>query len=195
MNMVFIRLDSENGTNNYLFIHLTIATMKKLTIIITCFAFISLTISATQNPVDHIFQKYADIKGVTSIHISRGMINMLANLDSSDKDLQALAGSINSISIIHAAKSMENIEIDFYRESMKDFPAAKYNELMRVNSPDQYLLFLVDEMSGNISELLIIGGGKENVLISIKGNIDLNKLTSLASIDVPGMNHLLNLQK
>jgi hypothetical protein len=169
--------------------------MKKITII-SCFAFIALTISAIQNPVDHIFQKYAGMEGITSVQVSKGMLKMLANMDTSDQELNALAGSVNSIYILHApSKSIGDMKIDFYKESMDDFPLAKYNELMRVNSPDQDLLFLVDEMNGIVRELLIIGGGEENVLISIRGNIELNKLASLASINAPGMNHLLNLQK
>jgi hypothetical protein len=162
--------------------------------IISCFVFISLTINA-MDPAT-IFQKYSGMEGVTSVQISKGMINMLANMDAGDKDLKALAGSINSIYILYApSKSIENQELNFYRESMNNILGAKYNELMRVNSPDQDLLFLVEEINGSVMELLIIGGGKENVLISIKGNIDINKLSSLASIDAPGLNHLINLQK
>jgi hypothetical protein len=169
--------------------------MKKVAIIMSL-AIMSLTLTA-QGPVERVFKKYAQAEGVTSVQISRGMMNILANLDKEDEALKTLISSVNSISILHAPEIPgENGKIDFYREIMQDLPVENYNELMRVNSPEQNILFLVDENGGLAREfLMVVGGGKENVLISIKGNLDMSKLSSLSAINAPGMNHLMNLQK
>jgi hypothetical protein len=169
--------------------------MKKVMVIMSM-AVMSLTLMA-QGPVDRVFTKYSQSEGVTSIQISKGMMNMLSSVDNDDETFKALIRSINSINILHAPETPGgNGKIDFYREIIQDLPAGKYNELMRVNSQEQNVLFLVEENGGLANEfLVIVGGGKENVLISIKGNLDMSKLASLSAINAPGMNHLMNLQK
>jgi hypothetical protein len=169
--------------------------MKKVAIIMSL-AVMSMTLLA-QGPVERVFTKYSQAEGVTRIQISRGMMNMLSNVDNDDEAFKALVRSINSINILHAPQTPGgNGKIDFYREIAQDLPAGKYNELMRVNSPEQNILFLVEENGGLASEfLVVVGGAKENVLISIKGNLDMSKLASLSAINAPGMNHLMNLQK
>jgi hypothetical protein len=169
--------------------------MKKVAMIMSL-AVMSITLMA-QGPVEKVFTKYSQAEGVTSIQISRGMINMLSNVDNDDEAFKALVRSVNSINILHSPETPGgNGKIDFYKEIVQDLPAGKYNELMRVNSPEQNVLFLVEENGGLASEfLVVVGGGKENVLISIKGNLDMSKLASLSSINAPGMSHLMNLQE
>jgi hypothetical protein len=169
--------------------------MKKATMIMSL-AVMSLALMA-QGPVDRVFSKYSHAEGVTSVQISKGMMNMLSNVDNDDESFKELIRSVSSINILHVPETAGgNGKIDFYREIIDDLPVSKYNELMRVNSPEHNVLFLVEEKGGLASEfLVIVGGGKENVLISIKGNLDMNKLASLSAINAPGMNHLMNLEK
>ena len=118
--------------------------MKKITAVLSL-AFLSLTLISQQKPVDCVFQKYAMTEGVTSVQISRGMMNMLAGLDSEDETLKTLASSITSINILHAPEiNGKTGDIDFNSKIMKDLPVQNYSELMRVNSQDQNVLFLVD---------------------------------------------------
>jgi hypothetical protein len=164
--------------------------MKKVTLIMSL-AVMSLTLMA-QGPVDRVFTKYSQVEGV-----SRAMMNMLSNVDNEDENFKTLVQSVNSINILHVPETHGgNGKIDFYKEIIQDLPSEKYNELMRVNSPEHNILFLVEENGGLAREfLVVVGGRKENVLISIKGNLDMSKLASLSAINAPGMNHLMNLQK
>lgn len=169
--------------------------MKKVTLIMSL-AVMSLTLMA-QGPVDRVFTKYSQVEGVTSVQVSRAMMNMLSNVDNEDENFKTLVQSVNSINILHVPETHGgNGKIDFYKEIIQDLPTEKYNELMRVNSSEQNILFLVEENGGLAREfLVVVGGRKENVLISIRGNLDMSKLASLSAINAPGMNHLMNLQK
>ncbi len=170
--------------------------MKKVTIILA-FIIMPLALMARQSPVEQVFQKYAGIAGITSVQISTGMFNMLANMDSGNEELQKLAASVSSVLILHAPeKASKTMGINFYSEVLKDLPVEKYDELMRVSSPEQQVLILADEQNGIISELLLlVGGNTDNALIYVKGALDMRQITSLSQINAPGMEHFINMQK
>ena len=56
--------------------------------------------------------------------------------------------------------------------------------------------FWVKEEGNNISELLLLVGGDEFVLLSFVGNIDMANISKLAnSMDINGMGHLKHIKK
>ena len=169
----------------------------RITIIILFFALMPVIAFAQTNPVERVYQKYAGMEGVTSLHISSGMFRLLAKIDPSDKDLSDLASSVNSILILHApALHVNAAGMNFYDEVLQDLMVERYQELMKVNSSDQQVLFLADEVNGKIRELLmLVGGDGDNALICIRGDLDLKQLSSLSGIDAPGMGHFMSLEK
>ncbi len=68
---------------------------------------------------------------------------------------------------------------------------------MVIKEKDQDVKFLINEKDGKIIELLLIAGGKdENVLISIKGNINLKNISKLSkSMNINGLEHLEEIDK
>ncbi|MFO7924723.1 MAG: DUF4252 domain-containing protein [Bacteroidales bacterium] len=169
--------------------------MKKI-VIIMALAIMPLALSAQEDAVERVFSKYAGSEGLTSLQISKGMFSMLANMDKGDEEMKKLASSVNSVYILHAPKELVKINgYNFYNEIINDLPVEKYEELMRVNSSDQQVIFLADEYDGIIRELLmIVGGDDDNVLICIKGNMDIKHLSSLSHINAPGMDQFMNLE-
>lgn len=170
--------------------------MQRIVLIISLII-IPVTLATGQNSVEKAFQKYSGLEGITSLQISGNMFRMLADMDAGDEELKKIAGSVTSVQIIHAPGDLvEKYGLDFYNEILQDFPVKNYQELMRVNSPEQQVLFLADELNGVIRELImLVGGGNDNALICIKGNIDMNKLSSFAGISAPGMDQFMKLQK
>ncbi|MFW5700266.1 MAG: DUF4252 domain-containing protein [Cyclobacteriaceae bacterium] len=170
--------------------------MQRIALIISLIL-IPVTLTYGQGSVDNTFKKYSGLEGITSLQISGNMFKMLADMDTSDEDLKNIAGSVTSVQIIHASGNLvKEYDLDFYNEVLHDLPVKNYQELMRVNSSGQQVLFLVDELNGSVKELiLLVGGGSDNALICIKGNIEMNKLSSLAGISAPGMDQLVKLEK
>ena len=171
--------------------------MMKKTAIILVISMLPLILQAQQNPVERIFNKYSGLQGITSVRISPGMFSMLANMDKGDDELRSLASSVTSLLILHAPNAaVQTHSLDFYNEVLKDLTVEHYNELMRVNSAEQQVLILADEDGGMIRELImLVGGTGDNALICIKGNIDMKKVSSLAGINAPGMEHFMNMQE
>ncbi len=153
-------------------------------------------INAGQDIIENFFQKYSGLEGATTVRISGSLLRMLAEMDKSEQELNRIAASVSSITILHAPKILvESMGLDFYSEIVPGIRTENYNEIMRVRQSGQQVLILADETDGTINELIMIVGGEgDNTLICIKGKLDMNQLSSLAGINAPGMDQFINLQ-
>jgi hypothetical protein len=145
-----------------------------------------------QSPVDKLFDKYSGKDGFTTVYITQYMFGMFKDINTNDKEFDDLVKNLKSIRIL---TSEDNKAIpagtNFFKEIMKELPVQQYKELMVVKEKDQEMKFLAKENNGRISELLLISGGKENVLICIEGNIDMKNLAQLSkNFKIEGMKSL-----
>jgi hypothetical protein len=191
MKMVFSRLSNVDDKVKTL----KSKIMIKVSLIITMFI-LAPAMHASQDVIEKVFQKYSGLEGATSVRISGSLLKMLAEVDKSDQDLNKIASSITSITILHAPEAISGAAgIDFYKEIVPALGKANYEEIMRVQQSGQQVLILADETDGSINELImIVGGGGDNTLICIRGKLDINQLAALSGMDVPGINQLMHLQ-
>ncbi len=144
---------------------------------------IVLTVSsfAQRNPIDAMFDKYAGSEGITTVYISSKMFSMMAGVDLDDDELEDVINNLKSIRILTVDDPELNNKLNFFRELEKNLNINGYEELMVVKESDKDLKFLVKEKGKRIDELLMIGGGPgQNVLISIKGDLDLKNIASIS---------------
>ena len=166
--------------------------MKKLILLLAMGIFGISTIMA-QTAVDKIFDKYNGQQGFTNVTINQYLFEMIAKIDTTDegKEMVEMAQSIEGIRILAMDTIMENVNL--YQEVMKATKKGDYKELMTVKEKDNDIVFMVKEEDGIIKELLMVIGGtkEENAIISIKGDIDLAKMGSLAkTMNIKGMENL-----
>ena len=164
--------------------------MKK-TILSISFLFITLILSAQVASIDRLFEKYSGEKGYTYVYISPDMFELLGHLEfDDDEEVEELIKNLTCIKILVSEDDWAT-DVNFYEEVIDELDTDEYKELMVVREDDMEMKFLAKEVNGIISDFLLIGGGEENILISIQGNIDLNKLSSLShSFGISGIRHL-----
>ena len=143
-------------------------------------------LSGQTDPVSKIFNQYAGEEGFTTVNISPGMLKMLAKMDPDDKDLQKISGLTEVRILTQEGKEGRYKDLNFYEEIYNQLDKNLYKEMMVVREKDEHVNMLVREDNGVISEfLMIVTSDDENVLISIKGEIDLANLDELTgSIDL-----------
>lgn len=164
--------------------------MKKI-LLSMIIATLTLAIKAQGDPINDVFNKYSETKGYTTVNITGDLFKMLANADTKDKDLQNLSRSITEVRILARDDKNEGEPLDFYKLVYDKLDKNAYKELMTVKKSDQKVNMLVKENDGHISEFLLIVGGSDNALISIKGNIKLSELAGMAnSMDIKGFDKL-----
>ncbi|HOW25425.1 MAG TPA: DUF4252 domain-containing protein [Bacteroidales bacterium] len=161
-----------------------------------------LLLSAQNNPMDKLFQKYAGKDCFTSVSISRDMFQLFAgiNTDEADKDfkeLQEMITQLDGLKILTYSQSDSCKGIDFYKELTAVYPMQKYTELMVVQEKDELVNFYILKEGTRIPELLMIARDPgETVVLSLTGNIDLNYISKLGkSMKIDGLDNLEKIEE
>ncbi len=139
----------------------------------------ALTGAFGQRSVDALFNKYAGAKGFTTVTLSGDLLKMVKSLGD-DSDFDSLPCKITELRIL--AQDDHNMKIDnFYDIVMNDINLSDYEEFMRIRNSDQDLRMLVRSEGDRFREFLLVGGGKDNLVIQIKGDMTLREAKKLSS--------------
>ncbi len=132
-----------------------------------------LSVVNAQKSIDNLFEKYANRDGFVSVSINGNLLKLASMLDD-DIDDDSLPANISGIRIL--AQEDEEMKVDnFYDTIIRDINVSDYEEFMRVKESDQDLRMLVRTEGDKFKEFLLVAGGKDNVLIQIKGNMTLKE--------------------
>lgn len=151
-----------------------------------------------------MFDKFEDMDNVGSVIVNRSMIRLAGNLAALDEDnreaqdFKDLAHSINGIKVFITED--KGISDDMNVTVKKYLKSSSLEELMRVKDKDANVKFYIKngKDENHVSELLMFVSGINNenmdihgrkfesVLVSMTGDIDLNKISSLTKqMDLP----------
>jgi len=126
-----------------------------------------------QKSVDALFNKYAGSNGFTTITISGNLIKLFRALDGNHRDDdhdRCWPADITTIRIL-AQDDDEIYNGNFYDMVERELNRNNYEEFMRMKKYDQDLVMLVRADGRSIREFLIVGGGEDNFLMQVKGNM------------------------
>ncbi|MBT8186560.1 MAG: DUF4252 domain-containing protein [Croceitalea sp.] len=141
-----------------------------------------------------LFDKYEELDDVTSVVVNQSMFNLLAKIDvevdePEARDFMDIAKSVKSLKVF--TTDNESIGADMKTSVNSYLKSSNLTELMRVKDKDANVKFYIKEGkdSDHVSELLMFVTGLkdveadgrkfETVLLSLTGDIDLNKINSL----------------
>ncbi len=148
---------------------------------------------AQADPIDKLFDKYAEKDGYTTVYITGKMFELASQIETDDPEVNQLVKGLQRIRIITSEDNKDK-GVNFFDELKGVFPFDQFEELMTVHEKDQDVKFLVKEKDGKISHLvLIVGGDDDNALISIEGVIDMKSIGKLSK--GLGMDELKHLEK
>jgi hypothetical protein len=137
-----------------------------------------------------LFDKYANKKGFTTVNISGKLLSFASQMDTGDEEAAKIMSELKGIRVLSVEDHELNKNIDFYKEldDLGFFKNNEYESLMDVTEDNQVVRFLVRSGEGKkYSELLLIVGGEDNALISIRGSIDpanIGKITKNINVGV-----------
>ncbi len=166
--------------------------MKKLTILLLVMIG-SFGLKAQNDAISKFFGKYADDMSFSNVTISSKMFKMFTNVEVSNPEDKEILDAINSLTGLRIlAKSDITNGRELYREAFSKVNAKEYEELMSIRDKETDFKFLVKQNGNNIQELLMISGGpKEFMIMSLMGNIDLNKISKIGSkMNIGGLENL-----
>ncbi len=176
--------------------------MKKLVIILV-FA-IAPYITSAQNG----FDKYENMKDVSSVIVTSKMFKLLSKIDleTNDKEVQEYMNLVEKIKNIKVfATSNEEIAKKMKADVASYLKSSTLDELMRVNSDGKNVKFYSKpgKDDDHVSELFMFldgikeeAEGPDTVVLTITGDIDLKQVSKIADhLNVPGGEELKNVKK
>lgn len=151
-----------------------------------------------QDAIGKFFSKYSNDESFTQVTISSKMFSLFTNMDATsaeDKEVLSAISKLKGLRILR--KEDERNARGLYKEAFGLIPMKEYEELMTVRDKDNDMKFLIKESGGKISELLMImGGNKEFLIMSLFGEIDLKQVSRIGKkMNVSGLENLEKMDK
>lgn len=171
--------------------------MKTLIIILitACFGF---SANAQNDVVTKLFNDYYDDENFTKISVSSKMFDLFTNIEAGDENEEEILEAVSKLKGLKviAADSVGNSR-ELYMSAVKKISGNGYEELMEVKDAKENMKFMIKEKDGLIEELvMVVGGNKSFVIMSLYGEIDLKKISKLSkSMNIKGMEHLKQLDE
>ena len=152
--------------------------MKRIYILTLLLAISTIFCRAQQS----FFDKYAEMDGVSSVYITKSMLNMFPNM----------SGKINGVNVGNIASRLDNIQIlssdeapiiEQLRKETKDINIKNgYEELMRVREDgEKTTIYFKERKTGNSEFVLITDEKDEFTIISIIGDLTLKEIQEITS--------------
>ena len=166
--------------------------MKKL-IASFVFVLVAVAASAQGEVVNKYFSQYAGNDQFTKLSVSSKMFSMFTQLEAgtpAEKEFLAAIAKIKGMKVI-VGDSIANAA-SLYKQANADVDKAGFEELMSVMDAEENMRFVIKESNGIIQELVMVAGGKKKfVMMSIYGQIDLKNISKIArSMNIDGMSNL-----
>lgn len=148
--------------------------MKRLALVFVMI--IASNIVFAQAFIDEVFQKYSGKPGFTSVMITPELFKLLALMDKNDPELQKISQKMSSLRILVS----EEKTVGFTNEVREKIAKLNYLNIMEVIDGSQKVNFYVQQKGDRITDFLLLSiDDREEVLLSITGNMTLNELSEL----------------
>ena len=171
--------------------------MRKLSIFIALIWCQFFILSAQNEKLNQLFEKYQEVEGVTSIKIAKPMFGLLSKLDIKDSELESikpLLGKIQGLKIMiieneeEADSSAKSLKSRISNEITSSVNKLNLEELMTVNSKGSKIKFLSGQTKDGVMDNLLLNIYSEGntVLMMLDGKIsmdDINKLVSEVEVN------------
>lgn len=172
--------------------------MKKMILLLSLFLMTAATAFSQNDAINRFFNQYMDDERFTVVFISPKMFNLVSKISTDDEDwenFREVVGGLTGLRVL-TADSIDT-GLTLYKEALSKVPANEYAELLTVRDGKENVRIWVKDSGNVIHELLLlVGAPDEFVLLSLTGQIDLDKISELSKdLDIQGVEHLNKVKK
>lgn len=143
------------------------------------------------------FEKFENNDQVKSYIVNKKMFEMMSKIkiDASDEEAKAYINLIKKLDkLIVFTTTDKKLSSEFSSSAMKYIADNKLEELMRVSEGGKNVKIYLK--NGASKELFMFVDDKESILLSLKGNFDLNEISVLTEkLNLPGKEELKQASK
>ncbi len=135
----------------------------------------------------NIFNTYNDMKGVSSVYISKAMIEMNPNLFTKDIYIGKVSGKLDCVQILSTMDS--NIKKDMRKDLRSLVQSSKYELLMKQKGTVSSSEFYINRKGDKVKELImIIDGAATLKFVYLEGEMTLKDIQNIMMYQNTSMN-------
>lgn len=135
----------------------------------------------------NIFNTYNEMKGVSSVYISKAMIDMNPNLFTKDIYIGKVSGKLNCVQILSTMDG--NIKKDMRKDLRSLVQSSKYELLMKQKGTVSSSEFYINMKGDKVRELIMIIDGAANLkFVYLEGEMTLKDIQNIMMYQNTGMN-------
>ena len=155
--------------------------MKK--VLITLIALVMGSVLFAQSAdINRLYHQYSGEDEVISMYIPGFLCRLAAKIGDLDREEEVLLRSIRSVKILVVENEYINERVNFVKEINLKKIDPDYVPLISVHEEDQDVLILGRKKGETLRDLVVIVGGEENVMVSIRGRLDTDMLHALSGV-------------
>lgn len=126
----------------------------------------------------NLFNKYDDLKGVSSVYISKAMIESNPNLFTKDVYIGKVSGQLNSVQVLSTMDN--NVKKDLRKDLQSLVQSSKYELLMKQKGNVSSSEFYISRKGDKVKELIMIMDGAATLkFVYLEGEMTLKDIQNI----------------
>ena len=155
--------------------------MKKLILSALTILF-TVALFAQPKGYNDVYHTYKGEKGVVAIHVPGFVMKFAAAMADLDHDEKQLLRSLKSVTVLTIEDQERFPGVNFAKEMDQSRMIGNYNLLLEVHDGNEDVIIAAREKRGKITDLIVVVGGEDNVLVHVRGRMESDLLEELAKV-------------
>ncbi len=155
--------------------------MKKIILSALIIA-VGVSLYAQPAGIDRLYYSYKGEEGVVSLRIPGFVMKLAGSIADLDREEKQLLRSLRSVTVLTIKETDLYPGVNFTEEVNLSHIKGGYHLLLEVHDGTEDVIIAAREKRGKITDLIIVVGGDENVLVHVRGRMNSNLLENLAEV-------------
>lgn len=126
-----------------------------------------------------LFKKYDNVKGVSTVYISKALLSLIPEMHTGNKDISKIAGKLDHVQILSCERPSLVSEIK--SEAISYFKNGGYTNLMKVSDDGGQTIIYGKSIDNGKNEFVLFSYMDDEVnIINVMGNVTLNDIKQIS---------------
>lgn len=126
-----------------------------------------------------LFKKYDNVKGVSTVYISKALLSLIPEMHTGNKDISKIAGKLDHVQILSCERPSFVSEIK--SEAISYFKNGGYTNLMKVSDDGGQTFIYGKSVDNGKNEFVLFSYMDDEVnIINVMGNVTLNDIKQIS---------------
>jgi len=141
-----------------------------------------LTLFAQPAGFNNLYYQYKGEEGVVALKIPGFVMKLAGSIADLDQEERQLLRSLRSVTVLTIEESDLYPGLNFTEEVNLSGMNNGYKLLLEVHEDGEDVIIAAREKSGKLTDLIVVVGGDDNVLVHVRGRMDSDLLENLAGV-------------